>query len=415
MNMKTRIINTFWQSAMLLLAGLAAAAGCTKHNVAVPPPAIGPGKEPSTASVRLILPASAAGMEDTAVNDLSAFRFKDGRLAEVLSPAPAGTDGLYALRFSENTGELYLLANSSKIDGLTGSLVPGESTVADLLGLKAAAYRMTSGGSVMMTGKLSLGQDSGPEHQVRMVRSLARVDIRSLDKDVSVMSVSISGLAEEGHLFPSSGESSGEAGSPAGTYGFVKDYSAEPLSNSSDVLLYVVEQQGGNVPVEIVISESGGLVRLRTELPQKIERNTVYTIDVNGKGAEITVSSSGSDWESGTPGNTEPVLKGMVDASGSLLPAGVSVNASGDEVTVLPEVCEFELVLLGVAGNSLSVNGRAEGVEVNVLPRLKSGLTEVAGVGVRCDRTGMATSERIYLDYTDGNANTGRVTLVFGS
>lgn len=400
---------------MFLLAGLAAAAGCTKHNVAAPPPASGPVQEPSAASVRLLLPATAAGMEDTAVNDLAAFRFKDGKLVEILKPEASGTDGLYSMGFSENSGEVYLLANGSKVADMTGGLVPGESSAKDLLELEAAAYRMTSGGSVMMTGRLPLGTAAGSGYEVQMVRSLARVDIRSLDKDVSVMSVSISGLAEEGRLFPDFSGNSGTAGSPSGTYGFVKDYSDAPLANSSEMLLYVVEQHGGNVPVEIVISERGGLVRLRTELPQKIERNTVYTIDVNGRGAEITVSSYAGGWDSGVPGQTEPDMAGKVDAANSVLPQGVSVNAAGDEVTVLPEVCEFELALLGVPGNSVKVDGVASGVEVSVLPQQKNGLSEVARVKVRCDRTGEDTVERIFLDFAESGVNTGRVTLVFGA
>lgn len=396
-------------SAVLVLAAGAMFAGCNKNRVNPVDPGT-PSTSPSK-SIRLVLPES----EDAVVRELSVFRFENGKLAEIAEPQSVLADGRYSLRLSSDAGELYLLANG-KNAGLASQLVPGETSLADFLSRKAYVMDMTNG-SIMMTGTIKSGGLARPDHEVRMQRSVARLDVRTSDKGVSVLKVSVAGLASEGRIFPESAASG--ANSPAAdeleTYSFVKDYSDNPLTNSSDMLLYLAEQTGGSKPVEVIVSENGGQVKLKTELPGKIDRNAVYTIDVNGKGVRITVNSSGAEWEAGTPGTAGPALAGMVDAASSVLPSGVSLNDGGDVVTVLPEVCEFELALLGGAGTSVSVNGKVDGVDVDVLPQGKGGLAGIARARIRCDRSGSEGVERIYLDFSEDTVNTGRVTLVFGS
>lgn len=352
-------------------------------------------------SFRLLVPGQAAWDAESSINDLAAYRFEDGVLSEVALPEAAEAGGLYSLRFSDYSGEVYLLAN------IAGDFVPGTTALEEFLDTGAEVQDMSAAG-LAMTGHVPAAELPGAVSELAMHRSVARLDIRSLDKNVEVLRVSVDGLAAEGKVFPSE-----LPGTPGRTEEFVKDYSSQPLANASERLLYMAEQRGGQ-PVEVLISENGGLVRLRTELPGRIDRNTIYTLEIAGNGAGVSVLASEGDWESGSPGTSLPDCGALVDAERSLLPEGVSLNEAGDAVRVSAELCEFELVLLGRPGSSVEQEGRAQGVTLEVLPVLRAALEERAAVRVKCDRRGAEGIETIYLNLVGDGVNSGRIRLEFG-
>ena len=137
---------------------------------------------------------------EDAINDVTLFRFSDGVLQETISPSSSGVSGTYTFRVKENAGELRILANSSAVDKL-GHLVPGETSLDEFLGLDATPAQMNSDG-LLMRGSVTLSGSSAYGLKADLVRSLARLDIRTELAGVEVLETKVSGFAV---LFPKLG------------------------------------------------------------------------------------------------------------------------------------------------------------------------------------------------------------------
>ena len=370
------------------------------------------------------LKLNVAGMQgdasaDSRIGDLAVYRFGNGVLEDIVIPQPAGEGGIYDFEAVKGPGEMYLLANASAL-GPVRALVPGQSTLEEYLSMKASADEMTSGG-FLMTGRLSYDDFGSQDVTVRMTRSVARLDIVSMDKDVRVLGVKVTGLAAEGPVNPAETdegtvlEDSGSRADGTDGDGFSMDFSDNPLQNGRETLLYMVSMENASAVAEVTAEYGGGLHRIRAGLPSSIHRNKVYTLTVQGGGAGISVSvSSGDDWVDGGVSGSGPSLRGLVDVENSVLPDGVRVNPSGDTVFVSYLGREFTLSLLAEPSSEVEVQGSVRGVEVRTgQPSVKS-LTQVASVNVTSSlRMPGSLAERIYIDVRQGDVSSGRVVLVF--
>lgn len=374
---------------------------------------IGPSEAPDQDVMRITLVPS--GVEESAssdiamegedaINDVKLFRFDGGVLQEIISPSSSGISGEYTFKVTENSGELQIMANSSAA-GL-GTLVPGTTTSDDFLGAEATPEQMSSDG-LLMSGVSVLTGSFPVNLRADLVRSLARLDVRTMLAGVEVMEVQVSGFAEKGRIH-----------SPvpaAGAEGvLMKDYSAAPLSVTRERIMYLAAQTGSRIVVRIKARYGGGLHQMETVLPDEIRRNSVYTVNVHGNGAGISASVSEGDWESVQEAVSVPVAGGLVDVGNSVLPDGVRVSSGRDSVFVTYLQSDFILAISAEPGARVEAMGKVTGVDVSFGQTGRSAMENVAEVRVRTKhRVPGSVTERIYLTVGDTGTEIGRIVIIF--
>lgn len=359
-------------------------------------------------TVKLATASSSGPDDESRINHVTGYRFVDGILEEVITPSQAGTANLYTFVPSSFSGTLYILSNSSALKGVE-TLAPKSSTLDDFLSIEGSIEEMTGDG-LLMTGKTSL--EGSTSVVVPMTRSMARVDIESLEKGVQVQRVTIHNLADKGYAMP---RENIETSISASGVDFTKEYADSPLENKSETLLYLTEQRSNSLFVEVTIQFGGGQHLLKAKLPSAIRRNEIYTLKIDGKGAEMQLVIESEGWGTGTSVESTPSLGGLVDVENSIFSEGVRVNETRDTVFVPYHGSDFTLALLAEAGATVTIDGSVAGVEVTRNPtKRRTTLEKIAEVSVRSNlRMPGRVAERIHLDIYDKAAtNLGRVVLV---
>ncbi len=395
---------------LLLLAAVLAqlAAGCSRDE------SVTPQSQGAPLTLRLT-PEAADGAETSAdadpeaeIHSVTAYRFEEGILREVIPGIVAG-GGLYTFSSAAPRGELRLAVNAASIEAFA-ALTPGVTSLETYRSLEASIGEMTRRG-LTMSGMLDLAGGSAAEARaVTLRRSVARIDLRSCDAGVEVHSVTIRRIADRGYVEPSATPSSPAS---AARETFQRTYDAEPLVNGRETLLYLCEQPNDGLEVEIVARFAGGWHRLRNTLPATILRNTVYTLEVYGRGAEAGVSVTSGSWNEGVGTESRPVLEGLVDLEASELPDDVRVNAARDTVYIPHTPSRLRVVLRGGAGAALTVDGEVRGVSVTP-QSLTRGLETVAAVEVSSPlRVPGTTTGYVGLTLSHDGVSSGRVVLAF--
>ena len=362
-----------------------------------------------TLTVRLAASSSTGTGDESAIHQVTGYRFVVGTLAEVITPSQAHAANLYTFAPASFSGTLYIVGNARLLTGLD-ALTPESSTLDDFLSIEGSIDEMTGEG-LLMTGKTDL-QSTATSVTVPMTRSVARVDIESLEKGVEVQKVVVHNLADKGYTMP---RGTVETSASASTFDFTKAYADAPLANGSETLLYIPEQANPALRVEVTIRFSGGLHLLKANLPSVIRRNEIYTLAIQGKGAEAQLVIESDGWGTGASAESEPSLKGLVDVENSLFSDGVRVNETRDTVFVPYHGSDFTLALLAEADATVTVDGSVEGVEVTRnLGKGRAALQKIAEVAVRSNlRMPGRDTERMHLDIQDpSSTNLGRVVLV---
>ena len=352
-----------------------------------------------------------SGIEDESmIKNVAGYRFVNGMLEEVIIPSQTGTSDLYTFASTSFSGTLYILTNSKSLEGIR-TLVPKSSTLEEFLSLEGSIEEMTEEG-LLMTGKVEL-DNSSSAIVVPITRSMARVDIESLEKGVQVQKVIIHNLADKGYAIP---RETIETSTSASELDFIQDYVDSPIENRRDALLYITEQVNNSLWVEVTVKFGGGMHLLRAKLPSIIRRNEIYTLKIHGKGAEMQLVIASEGWNMGASVESKPSINGLVDVENSIFSEGVRVNETKDTVFVPYYGSNFMLALMADANATVTVDGAVPGVSVNQTPDKRAvSLEKIAEVSVRSDlRMPGRITERIHLDIYDKNAtNLGRVVLVF--
>lgn len=347
---------------------------------------------------------------ESRIGTVTAYRFEGGVLREVMPGQPSAGTGLYTFSSSAPHGTLYFAANASQVASF-GTLVPEATTLETFLRLESPLGEMTADG-LSMTGSALLEGVSATSGTIPVTlrRSVARLDLLSRDAEVEVHSVTLSGLADRGYV-NESGIPSTPASASRGE--FRRDYADAPLVNGRETLLYLCEQSGESVTVEVLVRFGGGWHRLKSVLPSQLLRNTVYTLEVCGRGAEAAVSVSTGSWANGSAAESFPVERGLVDVEASTFPEGVTFSAARDTVFVPHTASELRLVLLADAGSEVRVDGSVRGVSVTP-EHVTRNLEHVAAVSVTTPlRMPGTTDEYMGLTLFRGEVASGRVVLVF--
>lgn len=347
---------------------------------------------------------------ESMIHTVAAYRFEGGVLQEVIPGVAAGSEGLYTFSSAAPRGELRLVANADAVEALA-TLVPGAATAADFDRMEASLEEMTGKG-LTMNGTLQLDETpvSAGARAVTLRRSVARIDLRSRDAGVEVHAVEIRRIAGRGYVWEPSTPATPASASRAD---FRRNYGDSPLITGREVLLYLCEQTGDALEVEVTARFDGGWHRLRSTLPATIRRNTVYTLEVYGHGADAGVEVSSGSWETGSGAASTPILEGLVDVGASDLPAGVRVNAACDTLYIPHTPSELRVVLRAGAGSTVTVDGEVRGVSVEPIA-LTRGLEQVASVTVRSPLR-MPGTKTGYVGLTlwQEEVSSGRVVLCF--
>ena len=387
----------------MLLSG----AGCAGDAMSAAVPTAAP------LSVRLNTVAaegSDASGSESVIRTVTGYRFEGGTLREVIPGIPSGDEGIYTFSSASPRGELHLAVNAAGI-GAFGSLVPETTTLEAFRSLEASLDEMMFDG-LAMTGSLVLDGAglTSASRGVNLRRSVARIDLLSRDAEVEVHSVTIRRVADRGYV--------AENGTPstptsASRTDFRRDYGDAPLTAARETLLYLCEQPNDGMEVEVLVRFGGGWHRLKNTLPAQLLRNTVYTLEVYGRGADAGVTVMAGNWEAGSATESSPVLRGMIDAAASELPAGARLNEACDTLYIPHVASELRLVLRAEAGSEVIVDGQVRGVSVMPEP-VTRGLEPVAAVSVSTPlRIPGSTDEYIGLTLARNGVMSGRVVLVF--
>lgn len=369
----------------------------------------------SSIEVRFELPAAdidlsktrAGRSSDDAVGTVTGYRFEEGLLREIATGAESSADGDRIFHLAARKGTMYFVANPPA--GAFDALQPESSTLDEFLATEAATAAMTAD-CLTMTGHATLPETGSAPIAVTLTRSVARLDLASPDAGVEVHSVVLRNIVDRGYVHPQQGLSTPQS---ADRGEFRKEYGQNPLSNGSETLLYLAEQNNSQFTAEIVARFGGGWHRTETMLPAEILRNTSYKLVVHGKGAELNVTIEADGWQAGDSTDSEPDLKGLIDLEASELPKGVSVNNLCDTVRITHAENRFRLVLKAEAGSEVQVEGSID--RVTVTPQLLTrGLMQVAVVSIEKPLFMPGRKEEyICLDLMRDNLRSGRIVLIF--
>ena len=358
-------------------------------------------------SVRFSMPNQQnSGGLSSEIDNISAFRFEDNILKEVISNISINEEGVADINMASTRGNLYFLANAARIIEDNNFQVDNTSEE-DFLSIKSDMEGMNHRG-ITMTGKADLTGNDDKNFTVAIRHSVARIDLESYSVDANVHSVRIKNVASQGYVF----EQEGKVEDIFDKEDVFKDFGDTPFSNKKETIDYLPEQYGKRFQVEVLITVNGAWKRLRAELPE-ILRNKVYTLKIYGSGADFAISVDTGDWEYGTGSETEDVYKGIVDIDNSILSDAVYVNKNRDSVFVESWDNSFTLAILSEEGADCRIDGNVDKVDMEFISS-RSLVTNSRKLNVRSKLKMPGVAEQYaYINVYKNDVLRDRVVLVF--
>ena len=358
-------------------------------------------------SVRFSMPNQQnSGGLSSEIDNISAFRFEDNILKEVISNISINEEGVADINMASTRGNLYFLANAARIIEDNNFQVDNTSEE-DFLSIKSDMEGMNHRG-ITMTGKADLTGNDDKNFTVAIRHSVARIDLESYSVDANVHSVRIKNVASQGYVF----EQEGKVEDIFDKEDVFKDFADTPFSNKKETIDYLPEQYGKRFQVEVLITVNGAWKRLRAELPE-ILRNKVYTLKIYGSGADFAISVDTGDWEYGTGSETEDVYKGIVDIDNSILSDAVYINKNRDSVFVESWDNSFTLAILSEEGADCRIDGNVDKVDMEFISS-RSLVTNSRKLNVRSKLKMPGVAEQYaYINVYKNDVLRDRVVLVF--
>lgn len=264
------------------------------------------------------------------ITDIHACHFTEDRLVHIYDGIVLSGD-TFRLQVAEPEGILYVVACT---EGSPEFSLPET-------GMTLEAWEQTivsaAGGTSGMfyTGKADLSPlSSGTDNiSIKMTRGVARFDIRvAVQGSAHISRVTFADVLQSAYLLPSA-----EVRSPedAGRTEAVFEPS-EPLSKDTEGIAYMLEQVSEGMTVNISAAIDGKSHELSAALPERIRRNTVYTLTLRKDLVENEAILSVEEWGDG--GSTDIVPDRdrhiTVDTDRYSLPENVALEEDGRTIIV---------------------------------------------------------------------------------
>lgn len=244
--------------------------------------------------------ASALPTGESSISEIEAYLFQNDTLKKCLGPLSSSGGDTYELNImNSDKGDIYFIANTEGHVDVSG-LEEGTTLKSEFLQLasKLNDDQTRLKGNHILTG--SYQRQKAGSAEVNLQRGVARLDLTVNVPQIKIKSVRIDNVSNTGYVFKQSGV---ETPVDVEKRTIRKDF-PEPLTASETGLFYLYEQNNAEMKLTMEIEADGKSNTLSAQLPESLNRNTIYTLTVNKTGTEdfeitINVTTSVEEW---TPG-----------------------------------------------------------------------------------------------------------------
>lgn len=312
------------------------------------------------------------------IESIRAYLFDEGVLVKKYTNIKH-SGNRYEFPLDALRGNLYIVANDSRLPGFS-SPEPGYSEEE----WTQSVIRSTEGQAQMAyTGVVSLTDYTAADRliPVSLKRVAARFDLRiAVAGTAEVRSITFKQVQKAAYLFPQSAVATPE-GSSAIDIPLVPE---QPYTASENGILYLYEQNNADLKVALSASIDGKEYSLETNLPEKISRNTVYSITLRKDVIDAEVQLTVEEWKDGGDTTLKPGIDDrlVIDSALTELPGNVTVANEGS-MLILPHLAtdfivaiqsDSELEVFPVADPSLTVEPVSTGELKNKAARSLAGI-----------------------------------------
>lgn len=266
------------------------------------------------------------------LSNAAAFLYKQNAFVEKTINITPDQDGYYVVESKNATPDklLFLAGNYPE------SIRNGSFSYTDMQKEKSiVANFTTSFPQLFYTGERALGSVNNVTLDLSLLRSVARLDLtKKTQLDVLIDSCVITNLATQTYLLPNNStpiENLEYKRLLLGTDKFV-DFNTK---GSLEGITYLYESTGAASTVTLYVVINGIKNVLEAPLPEKIERNKRYEIEINSNGAYYKANIHILPWEEGSSIEANPKdFVAKIDNVNSNFPDGVWANAENDTLYV---------------------------------------------------------------------------------
>ena len=275
------------------------------------------------------------------IESIRAYLFDEGVLVKKYTDIKH-SGNRYEFPLDALRGNLYIVANDTRLPDF-GSPEPGYSEEE----WKATVIHSTNGQAEMVyTGVVSLADYTAADRliPVSLKRVAARFDLRmAVAGTAEVKSITFKRVQKAAYLFPQSTVATPE-GSSAIDIPLVPE---EPYTASENGILYLYEQDNADLKVALNASIDGKEYSLETNLPEKISRNTVYSITLRKDVIDAEVQLTVEEWKDGGDTTLKPGIDDrlVIDSALTELPGNVTVANEGS-MLILPHLATDFIVAI---------------------------------------------------------------------
>ena len=332
-SLKIRAIIT---CGIVLLAGMNS---CSKSESTTEPPHTSP-SDSSTFVTLQMTDYEIAGEEIAGENELQelrAYRFENGHLAQIIDHPTTGPDG-HGFRLDRPVGTLYVVSNANDISALhnlQGSGISEQEWLKLTAGTKEGLPIRFFSGSTSLSGSSS--------KMVKMTRGFARFDLQiRTSGETAIESLTLGNRTLSTPLF--AGTDSGSAAPQSGNLTIQPD---KPYTQDTPGFAYVYEQTDPEATLFAEAIVDGERTHLEAKLPEIIRRNCIYVVSVTKEESDAAVQLTVEAWQKGDQIGMHPGLDGTitVDTDRSELPETATVTDSGTKLILPHNLTDFPLAL----------------------------------------------------------------------
>ena len=311
---------------------------------------------------------------EESVSEIAVFHFDDGRLVGTYLPEPGQPLSLALEKFS---GTVYVVAVTPEAPAYER---PGSGTSESdwLMSVMSAG---DDGTGMFYTGRAELDGAARSAVPVRLERGVARFDMNVEVKGrAEVKEVVFRNARLDAYLFGPS-LTGGKLNPDGASEGSIMIGFDEPLTSSREGIAYIPPQDNASLEVSVTAVVDGTEHVLESPLPEKISRNTVYSLTLRKDSVGGSLSLSVAEWGDGGQTGLFPDRDSQisVDPVSGTLPAGAGLSDDGRTLT-LPYVisefilaidCDDELEILPHEGHLLSIVPAADAADISVKASLR--------------------------------------------